>query len=461
MITGFLNFNNNDFFFHLYNCELTLTSLNQEKQYYIDAFFEFFEKKEEIPDVLEGRTLNSRNTILFFIKRKITTSIGSYKFEIDSYIEYEDEIRSIERLTIYSKELDWFYNLNKSYDYEMMHPTGEINLRVNSFDLNTDHFSFLLDKKPIEATFSIERNIARPSNNPVTLNSTISFTFEKNNDHSFFMKIVSLTRDFLKIVSYRRNITINHVILKEKNEMGKFRKIGILIFPEQEDIIRESEKYTRERIIDFEIIQNNITELFQLLATEQLYKEHIPQNSQDKNFITPARFILITAAFEWEFRSSYGNVKETENSSYREIQTDVMKHLEELISNNSGKKKKYAKSLYKVISNSSMSLSEKILRVLQDSEGILNVFINNLYLLNGIEKVKHSDMAERIQIQRNNYAHGNIDKELNFLVILDLIVLEWAIYVLILRKARMNDEQISHSINKLFARNFNLKPLKS
>lgn len=461
MIKGFINFNNDKYFFHLQRDELTLTSLNQEKQNYIDAFFDLLNKKEENPDILEGQISISNKTILFFIKRQITKSLGEYKFQIYSYIEYEDESRNIERLSIYSDELDWFYNLKNSYKYEMTHPTGEVNLRVNSFDLNIDHFKFLIGEKPIEGSFSIARNISMPSNNPITLNSIISFTFEKNNNHSFVMNLVNLTRDFLKIVSYRRNISINQVTLNEKVDGNKYRKVGVLVFPVEEEILKENEKYIRERIIDFDILQENTAELFQLLASDQLYKEHIPQNSKDKNIITPARFILITAAFEWEFRSLYGNLKETENSLFNEVQTDVLKHLEDLINSSSGKKKKYAKSLRKLISNSSMNLAEKILRVLKDSEDILNIYIDNLYSMNGIEKVKHSEMAERIQIQRNNFAHGNIDKELNFLVVLDLIVLEWAIYVLILRKAKLSSEQISHSINKLFSRNIHLKPLKS
>lgn len=449
-----------NYFFYLDHDMLTLTSINRENQNYIDIFFEVLDKKEETPNVMEGNIAGAGNTILFFIKRRIYKSMGEYKFQILSYIEYDNEIKLIERLSMQCKELDAFYSIRKAYDFEMFHPTGEVNLRVNSLDSSRDDLSFLINGKSIRATLSISRNVSSSSNSPVTINSTIAFTFEKSNDYSFFMKIVNLIKDFLKIVTYRRNISIEQVILKEKNEEGTYRNVGKLVFPEEQEFERESDKLINQRMIDFSILKQHTADLFQLLASGEIYKDHIPQNSKDKNIITPARFILITAAFEWEFRSSYGNVKAAENSSYKKIQTDIMNHIDVLIKTNSGKKKKYARTFQKIVSNSGMSLSEKILKVLGDAEGILNKYIDYLYSINEIEGVKHSDIAERLQIQRNNYAHGNIDKDLDFLVILDLLVLEWLIYVLVLRKAKMSDAQIDHAINKLFARNFSLEPLK-
>jgi hypothetical protein len=86
----------------------------------------------------------------------------------------------------------------------------------------------------------------------------------------------------------------------------------------------------------------------------------------------------------------------------------------------------------------------------------LEVFIKQLYNWNGITNVDYSEISERIQTQRNNIAHGNIDKEFNPVVILDLLVLEWLYYAMVLTDIGLTKENIRLAINKLFNRNIAL-----
>lgn len=87
---------------------------------------------------------------------------------------------------------------------------------------------------------------------------------------------------------------------------------------------------------------------------------------------------------------------------------------------------------------------------------MLSDFIENLYKLNGIEENEYSYniIAERIGSQRNNYAHGQIDREMNYLVVLDFIVLEWLIYSMRLKQMQFEENSIKKMINELFGRNF-------
>ena len=59
-------------------------------------------------------------------------------------------------------------------------------------------------------------------------------------------------------------------------------------------------------------------------------------------------------------------------------------------------------------------------------------------------------MGDRLQKQRNNYAHGNIDKELNTDVILDILVLEWVNYSMVFKMIGYTDMQIAKLINGIF-----------
>ena len=99
------------------------------------------------------------------------------------------------------------------------------------------------------------------------------------------------------------------------------------------------------------------------------------------------------------------------------------------------------------------NLSKKISYALEDLSSILEKFIKNIYEINGIEGFKYSEIADRIQNQRNNYAHGNIDKDIDTNVVLDIIILEWVNYAMILKKLGYSDEEVIQLINIIFNKN--------
>ena len=74
-----------------------------------------------------------------------------------------------------------------------------------------------------------------------------------------------------------------------------------------------------------------------------------------------------------------------------------------------------------------MTLSDKINWALIEFSDVLDVFIKSLYKFNNVKEVKYNEISERIQTQRNNIAHGNIDQEFNSLIILDFLIFRVAI----------------------------------
>lgn len=86
----------------------------------------------------------------------------------------------------------------------------------------------------------------------------------------------------------------------------------------------------------------------------------------------------------------------------------------------------------------------------KDFGEIINVFGNRLYSLNK-ESMKYNKMGERLSKQRNNFAHGNLDKEFIGNSLLDLIYLEYVVYAMQLRQMGLSNENIQKSINDLFS----------
>ena len=63
-------------------------------------------------------------------------------------------------------------------------------------------------------------------------------------------------------------------------------------------------------------------------------------------------------------------------------------------------------------------------------------------------------MGERLSLQRNNFAHGNLDKEFVGLSLLDLVFLEIILYAMQLKYYGLEEIKIKKAINELFHKNF-------
>lgn len=71
----------------------------------------------------------------------------------------------------------------------------------------------------------------------------------------------------------------------------------------------------------------------------------------------------------------------------------------------------------------------------------------------------HTNIAPIIEDnwQRNNYAHGNIDREMDLDVVLDIIILEWLNHAMVFKKMGYTNHEIAKLINSIFDRNFHIK----
>lgn len=84
------------------------------------------------------------------------------------------------------------------------------------------------------------------------------------------------------------------------------------------------------------------------------------------------------------------------------------------------------------------------------------MFGKYLYGLNDAE-LNYSKMGERLSQQRNNFAHGNLDKDFVGLSLLDLIFLEIVLYAMQLKYYGLEDVSIKKALNELFHKNLIIK----
>lgn len=267
-----------------------------------------------------------------------------------------------------------------------------------------------------------------------------------------------ITKYILWFVTCRKNLHFDNILIKLKNNNDKYNIIGKLHLNHVDtDYYIEDVKYIQERIVPFEKIEPVFKSFLEYISSDKVYSNHIPYNSRDMCKITPSRFILIMAAFEWDFKVLYGDVKYETNIKYREAKDDVIEKIELLKNENTGKKRNYISSFLKFITNSGVSLSEKLTYAYKQNEEILQIFMDRIYKTNGIQDYTISDIVLRLQTQRNNYAHGNIDKEVDGLVIIDVLTVEWLLYVMKLSSFGLSKLETQKIINRLFEHNIHIE----
>ncbi len=137
----------------------------------------------------------------------------------------------------------------------------------------------------------------------------------------------------------------------------------------------------------------------------------------------------------------------TKKSATIEAEKIAIEVLNRLVDNSREKLKEIYKFLKKFIGSS--SLKTEIEQVGKDYAEIVNTFGKHLYSINN-ETLKYNEMGLRLSQQRNNFAHGNLDKDFDNLSPLDLMYLERIIYAMQLREYGVEKLSIQRAINDLF-----------
>lgn len=272
------------------------------------------------------------------------------------------------------------------------------------------------------------------------------FEFEPTNEFGFVLRLWRIARDFLRYLCYRRDVYLPTVKLSAPCDDGKHEEFAVfhVIGEDREPSVKDIKS---GRYIKQGLIAGHEGQILTDIASGELYLRHIPESYDSGRHKDAAKFVMITAAFEWEFRRNYpSGIKKSETTLKAEDEAE--KRLQELLDNGCCKKLKKIYTFLKKLVRSD-SLQSEIKQIEKDYSEIINLFGEHLYSLSN-EKLIYSDMGQRLADQRNNFAHGNLDKDFIDLSLLDLIFLERIVYAMQLKHYGIETSKIQNAINDLF-----------
>jgi predicted nucleic-acid-binding Zn-ribbon protein len=384
----------------------------------------------------EGSYLGFRNSVI--IIRVFAIVICKYNRD------------SFDRVTFSCPEINYIHPTNQAFSFsvtEELSSKGKVELNTREFsDTTTEKQSFLVDEKTVNVFFGISRKVStKIDEHPLSLNSTLFFEFEQTNDYSFILRLHQIALDFIRFLCYRKNIYISEVNIAAPFKDGKHEPFATMFILNQQgetekDVLKQG-RYIKQ--IHF---AGKEGEIFSDIASGSIYLRHIPESYQSGRHIDAARFVMITAAFEWEFSRQYPEGC-TKSKATIDAEKDVSNEIQKLIEKVSGKRKKICKFIKRLIKSS--PLQKEIIQIGKDYSNIIDVFGNHLYQING-EELKYSEMGQRLSDQRNHFAHGDLDKDFIGLSLLDLVFMEYVVYAMQLKYYNLSDIEIQRSINELF-----------
>lgn len=397
---------------------------------------------------LIGICNENHQKIIFLPKH---TNIGSHNsvlnVQIEAYIIQKYDRDWIDRLGFMSQELDCIYPTSQALESPEWTEDGVISIKTKDFDNTTSHKQcFSVDGKDVSIYFGISRTssekIGKP---PLELHSEMFFEFEKTNDYVFILRLWHIAKRFVQYLCYRKNINLSSVQVSAPYGEGKHEKFATLYIV-NDSVYNEPEILKKRRYIKQEYINGVEGKILNDIAEDRIYLRHIPDTYRTGRSINAARFVMITAAFEWTFKKSYpdGITKKSATIKAEETATKV---LNGLVNNSKGKLKEIYKFLRKLIGSN--SLQTEIEQMGKDYVEIVDIFGKRLYSMNN-ETLKYSEMGLRLSQQRNNFAHGNLDKDFIGLALLDLVYLEYIVYAMQLKEYGVENKIIQRAINDLF-----------
>ncbi|MFX3888163.1 hypothetical protein ACJBVY_05910 [Streptococcus suis] len=461
MLTGTLQMMGYEFFFTFNEERLSLIPKEEEKDEIRYAWFhtkigtaifawsgnpKFVEE-----DFLYGRA-NETNRVITFLTSKHTQlqeNNGIITVPILAYfVSYSDRPR-ISRISFSGLELNYIHPINRTFEisYKPEEHDGKINISTYDFDsTTTEEQKFNVFGKEVQVYFGVTRttslSIEKP---PLALSSSMVFHFEETQDYSFVRELYRIAKEFIQFLCNRRNVSFTDIRLS--NTQGKVGEFNVI----EESIEIEMKPLKDGRYIQQKYIAGYEGKILGDIAENNLYLRHLGKSFRDSRIIDAASFVLRTAAFEWEFSRLFSE-DEWKSEQRKKLEEEASKELERLIENSTGKLKQIYKDLKKSVV-SYLSLSQKISQIFEEyGVTILDKFGRYMYKINNIS-YNHSEIAERIGKQRNNFAHGNLDKEFINESLLDVVFLEQIVLAMQLQYFGIGEVETKKIINEVFRHN--------
>ena len=303
----------------------------------------------------------------------------------------------------------------------------------------------------IEVSCATTATLSFHSEIPMESKSTLRLKFSKGVSLEETISIARNVTNFVTYICYRNNCQYSDISTFIKDQDGKVRNCGKLVFnvPNNE----ETNEKAKERIIKVDYLGIHTADILSAIGCEKLSYGHICDSIKNMSHYPVSRIIMVLAAFEREFRNIYGqDVRRSDD--YKNTKAEAVKLLKDYAVTLTGKKKKYVKGFADGIANSDSSYGDNLKYALEDCKSIMEIFVTSHF--NGNYEEIIDDVSTSVNGLRNGVAHSRLDLELQARHLADVKIVEEMLYVIRLKHIGVDENTVKKAINDLFRENLSI-----
>lgn len=410
LFTGTLDYKNIRFTFVFDRKELRLIPPEHRKDYIEYTWirkeiepgaYTFAEPAYVEDDYLIGKCYETGCNIVFLPDKG--KSLGFYnaviRISLRAYVLCRYDRECFDKMTFTGPEINYIHPAKQGMSLNI---AGDEAINRGTISVTTEDYShtktqpqhFKVDGKDLSVHFDVFRTVStRNDDAALVLKSALVFEFEQTDDYLVAERLWKIALKFIGFLCYRENIQFTSIELSAPYPGGKHERYAE--FHVFDECTPEPELLRDGRCICQSLIAGYEGKILEDIAEDTLYLRHIPETYRAGKIINASRFVMITTAFEWEFRRLYPEGIEKSASTLKAEMTAEaeLRGLEETAG---GKLKRIYRHLSELVSSN--PLSAEINHAARDLDPVIGVFGKHLYAVNGHE-LKYGEMGNRLGTQ--------------------------------------------------------------
>lgn len=396
---------------------------------------------------------SEKNKIIFEVTDNRVNWRGFYKFPVNWYFYYSDELNpdEIDGFKVKGDEVDYFFapgqllkpdielsDNGKAIKQMSIAAKGNVVKPCGRYQISTD----------VEATMEVSAFSTMHTNswtNVLEVTSAFTTIFSCPVNLDILLDSFKNVRCFFMYATYRANITIHTAEAFRVDDKGLRDYKGLLVY--KQIYQAEELKDAKDRVIKYGRLGEKVGELFTCIQKDMFEYEHLCRSLKDTHIYVTNRTILILTAFEREYRNIYG--KDSGRSpEYIQVKKDIMDIIKKYLEESHGKQREYAGEFLRAVKKRDNSFSTNVYNALVDCQEIMKYFLEQHYY--GTYEETAKSIGARIGGVRNGIAHSRLDLRLDATHLADIKIVEELIYAMRLRKIGIQSTEIQKAIKELF-----------
>lgn len=440
---------------------------------------------------LRGTSVNNKD-VIFNVSELCSDTEGFLSFEVNSILEYNRAYRRkiIDNPvpSLDAREEFRRYETCESKFRGMRFVGGDVNFffpASNVFSINyypegdvSNNFSIrrIAEKelgcitwRGVQLNFSAYYRITQSfTSTPLICKSIVAVTFSEAIDTDFLKNIYRAVLQTFRYLMRRNNITFEPVELFDIAPDGLRRPIGELNML-MEPVKAEDAKEANKHGLTIDYIDDKFANLVAQFLDGLIYIDHLPNSLAATRSYKPDRMLFDFVAFEREYANLYPE-SEARSEQFNIAKEKTLVSIDALIEKNTGRIKKYLKSLRKSIEHTENSLADRWQKVITDCKSILEPFLKyelgEQILKDACAAAEESEdplgfLVESLNTLRNDMAHGNLDIHVDGVHVIGFDLLETTLYAMRLKALGIDDSTIQHGLARVMKINIDLPEKKT